>query len=69
MTYQSDRFKTPPATIPQATLRRAEQAVWEAYDQARRMNDPALEQFAAIYTALGEIARNRGGASSFATSA
>jgi hypothetical protein len=45
--------------IPQATVRRAEQAAWEAYDQARRLGDPHLEQFAAAYTALGRVAGDR----------
>lgn len=45
--------------IPQATLRRAEQAAWEAYDQARRLGDPNLEQFAAAYIALGRVAGDR----------
>lgn len=45
--------------IPQATVRRAEQAVWEAYDQARRMGDPNLEQWAAAYSAVGRVAGDR----------
>lgn len=45
--------------IPQATVRRAEQAVWEAYDQARRMGDPNLEVWADAYTAIGRVANDR----------
>lgn len=45
--------------IPQATVRHAEQAAWEAYDQARRMGDPRLEQFAAAYCVIARISGNR----------
>jgi hypothetical protein len=69
MTYQSDRFKTPAASIPLATMRALNDAAHFAAKQARKVGDPRAAELTRIARETDALMDNIAPPASFATSA
>ena len=69
MNYQSDRFKTPAASITQATMRALNEEAHAAARQARKIGDPRADALTRIARETDALMDNIAPPASFATSA